>query len=259
MHKGVTNQACACVCALSSCLLVPEATVLLIAEIDELYSQGCLPLWLHMKAGWFSSKPRSPLCHEVAAAETSLLSCSSCRIGHSGHIFDLFFFFFSLSNSIHVIHPPSSQSELLAAWSNIIQNWFYSRPFWQNVLSLQGLLHHSLGFFSSSRASTQCFHTQTYEKADPGESVMFSLYPSQVQEAWRGSAVTGWMWKMHLCMSTGGAAVTMRLTPSWLRCWEAEAAMLHRDIKSAETTCRSLSSQSYLHFKCGSLCSCNHM
>lgn len=49
MHKGVTNQAC--VCVLSSCLLVPEATVLLIAEIDELYSQGCLPLWLHMKAG----------------------------------------------------------------------------------------------------------------------------------------------------------------------------------------------------------------
>lgn len=26
-------------------------------EIDELYSRGSLPLWLHMKAGWFSSKP----------------------------------------------------------------------------------------------------------------------------------------------------------------------------------------------------------
>lgn len=62
------------------------------------------------------------------------------------HFRPVFFFFFSL-NSIHIIHPPSSQSELLAAWSNIIQNWFYPRPLWQNVLSLQGLLHHSLCFF----------------------------------------------------------------------------------------------------------------
>ncbi len=44
---------CVCVCesVLSSCLSVPEATVLLIAKIDELYSQGSLSLWLHMKAG----------------------------------------------------------------------------------------------------------------------------------------------------------------------------------------------------------------
>lgn len=131
---------------------------------------------------WKLADSHQSLAHlcvmKLLPAETSLLSCSSCRIGHSGHIFDLFvWFFFSLFlNSIHIIHPPSSQSELLAAWSNIIQNWFYSRPFWQNVLSLQGLLHHSLVFFSSSRASTLAVfpHTNIWKGRSRRISNVFS-------------------------------------------------------------------------------------
>lgn len=35
-------------------------------------SKALSPLWLHMKAGWFPSKPRSPFCRGVTAAEATL-------------------------------------------------------------------------------------------------------------------------------------------------------------------------------------------
>lgn len=43
-------------------------------------SEALSPLWLHMKAGRFPSKPRSPFCGGVTAAEAPLFSCGRCRI-----------------------------------------------------------------------------------------------------------------------------------------------------------------------------------
>lgn len=47
---GVTNQVCMFWVPVRWCL---RRLFLLRAEMDELYSPGSLPLWLHMKAGWF--------------------------------------------------------------------------------------------------------------------------------------------------------------------------------------------------------------
>lgn len=115
-NTGGCNKSslCVCVCVfLSSFLLLPEATVLLTAEIDELYSQVSLPLWLHMKAGRFSSKPRSPFGREVATAETSPISCSRCRISNSRHIYTYFPFLNSIDLNLSSILSNRATSDVI--------------------------------------------------------------------------------------------------------------------------------------------------
>lgn len=102
-----------CVRVSSSCLLVPEATVL-IAQIDELCSPSSLPLWLHMKAGLILIKASRLFVVKVVATET----CAAGAGSTAARTFIPFFLPLLKFHSLKFIHHPL-KTELVAAWSNI--------------------------------------------------------------------------------------------------------------------------------------------
>lgn len=170
-------------CVLSSCRLAPEATVLLIAGMDELHSQGSLPLRLHMKAGWFSSKP--PL---------TFLSWGCCRRDAAAlmqQVRDSYLFFcfhfFSLSTSLNFIQlNPSLQTVLLDLI--LTQTCFiFPKPLRH---LLRRVPRENVAEDGSSRK-----RRQTHEKEDPASSIMRFLWVCLCPRGEEGSAAAVWIWK----------------------------------------------------------------
>lgn len=129
---------CVCVCVLSSCLSVPEATVLLIAEIDELYSQGSLPplaaheSWLVLIKASLTFLSRGCCRGDIAALMQQVQEPHQ-----QTHLYLFFFFSFLKFHSLRFILNPSCWlPDLILSETRFIPN-----PFGKNVLSSQGFLH----------------------------------------------------------------------------------------------------------------------
>lgn len=121
VSQGSVTHECnkSCVCVLSSCRLAPEATVLLIAGMDELHSQGSFPPPAAHES-WLTFIKASPHLFVVRLLPQRRLplSCSSCRIHTCFSVFIAFLY-------EHTFHSVKSILANCSSRFNIGPNPFY--------------------------------------------------------------------------------------------------------------------------------------